>query len=36
MDLREIRWEGVDRMHLTQGRKDWRAVVNIVMNPRVP
>jgi hypothetical protein len=36
MDLREIGWEGVDWMHLTQVRDQWRAVVNTVMNIRVP
>jgi len=28
MDLREIRWEGVDWMHLAQGRDQWRPPVN--------
>jgi hypothetical protein len=32
MDLTEI----VDWMHLTQDRDQWRAVVNTVMNLRVP
>jgi hypothetical protein len=36
MDLREIRWEGLDWMHLAQDRGQWRAVVNTVMNFRVP
>jgi len=31
VDLREIRWEGVDWMHLAQDRDQWRAVVNTVM-----
>jgi hypothetical protein len=35
-DLREIRWEDVDWMHLTQGRDQWRTLVNTVMYPRVP
>jgi hypothetical protein len=36
MDLREIRWEGVEWMHLAQDRDQWRATVNTVMNLRVP
>jgi hypothetical protein len=32
MDLREIGREGVDWMHLANDRKQWRAVVNTVMN----
>jgi hypothetical protein len=28
MDLREIRWEGVNFMHVTQDRDQWLAVVN--------
>jgi hypothetical protein len=35
MDLREIRWEGVDWIHLEQDRDHWRALVNTVMNLRV-
>jgi hypothetical protein len=34
--LREIRQEGVDWINLAQDRDQWRAVVNIVMNRRVP
>jgi hypothetical protein len=36
IDLRETGWEGVDWMHLTQDRDQCRAVVNTVMNHRVP
>jgi hypothetical protein len=36
MDLMEIGWEGVDWIHLAQDRDQWRAVVNTVMNLRVP
>jgi hypothetical protein len=36
MDLRETGWEGVDWIHLSQVRDQWWAVVNTVMNLRVP
>jgi hypothetical protein len=35
MDIKEIGWEFVDWMHLTQDRVQWRALVNTVMNLRV-
>jgi hypothetical protein len=35
-DLREIRWDGVDWIELAQDRDQWRALVNTVMNLRVP
>jgi hypothetical protein len=35
MDLREIGWGSVERIHLAQDRDRWRAVVNAVMNLRV-
>jgi hypothetical protein len=35
IDVREIGWEGVDRMHLAEDRDQWRALVNTVMNLRV-
>jgi hypothetical protein len=36
MDLREKAWEDVDWLHVTQDRDQWRALVNTVMNFRVP
>jgi hypothetical protein len=36
MDLREIGFEDVDCIYLAQDRDRWRAVVNTVMNLRVP
>jgi hypothetical protein len=30
VDLREIRWEVVDWMHLAQDRDQWQALVNTV------
>jgi hypothetical protein len=36
MDLLEIGWGGVDWAGLAQDRDKWRAVVNEVMNIRVP
>jgi hypothetical protein len=36
MDLREIGWDGIDWMELAQDRDQWRALVNTVMNLRVP
>jgi hypothetical protein len=36
MYLREIWWDGMDWIDLTQDRDRWRARVNTVMNLRVP
>jgi hypothetical protein len=36
MDSREIGWGGIYWIDLTQDRDKWRAVVNTVMNLRVP
>jgi hypothetical protein len=36
MDLREIGWDGMDWIDLTQDRDQWRALVRAVMNLRVP
>jgi hypothetical protein len=36
VELREIGWGGMDRIDLAQDRDQWRALVNMVMNLRVP
>jgi len=36
MIVREKDWENVDWMHLAQGRDQWWAVVNTVLNLWVP
>jgi hypothetical protein len=36
MELREKGWAGMDWIDLAQDRGKWRALVNTVMNFRVP
>jgi hypothetical protein len=36
LDLREIGWDGVDWIDMTQNIDQWRALVNTIMNLRVP
>jgi hypothetical protein len=36
MDLKEIRCEGVDWIHLAQDRDKWRAVLNTAMSLQIP
>jgi hypothetical protein len=36
IDLRKIGWDGIDWIDLVQDRDQWRALVNTVMNLRVP
>ena len=36
MDLRAVEWEGLDSIDTAQNRDRWRALVNVVMNFRVP
>jgi hypothetical protein len=36
MDLRKIGWGSMDWINLAQDRDQWRALVNTVMNLRVP
>jgi hypothetical protein len=35
-DLWEVGWAGMDWIDLVEDRDRWWAVVNVVMNPKVP
>jgi hypothetical protein len=36
MDVRDIGWGGMDWIDVAQDREQWRALVNTVLNLRVP
>jgi hypothetical protein len=36
MDFGEIEWGGMDWIHLAQDEDEWEALVNTVMNLRIP
>jgi hypothetical protein len=36
MDIREVGWEDMNWIELAQDRDRWRALVNAVMNLRIP
>jgi hypothetical protein len=36
IDLRDVGWGGMDWIDLAQDRDQWRALVNTVMNLRIP
>jgi hypothetical protein len=36
IDLREIEWDGADRIDMAQDRRQWMALLNTILNLRVP
>jgi hypothetical protein len=36
MELRDLGWDGLDRIDLAEARDQWRALVNSVVNLRIP
>jgi hypothetical protein len=36
MDLREIGWDGLEWINMAQNRDQWMALVNTVLNLRIP
>jgi hypothetical protein len=36
INVRDIGWDGMDWIDLAQNRDQWRALVNMMMNLRVP
>ena len=36
MDLKKIRWKGMDWINLAGNRVKWQAVMNTVMNLQIP
>jgi len=36
IDIKEIGWEGVDRIDLVQNRENWEVILYMLMNVRVP
>jgi hypothetical protein len=36
MDLREIEWDSMDWIDLAENMGQWKALMNMVINPRVP
>jgi hypothetical protein len=36
MDLRKLVWDGMDWVVVAQSRDQWRALVNMAMNLRIP
>jgi hypothetical protein len=36
MDLRDIGWDGMDWVDMAQVRDQWKALIRVVMNLRIP